>query len=111
MRFRDDYVAAGVPMLPAVKSPAQVADRVVAYSWAMVLCTLLLIPAASWIYASCAVAFGGYFLIAVHRMHRAVRRGGAYHPMKVFHLSNSYLTALFVALAVDAAIGWPAIGW
>jgi protoheme IX farnesyltransferase len=111
MRFRDDYVAAGVPMLPAVKSPTQVAGRIVAYSWAMTLCTLLLIPAASWIYAPCAVAFGGYFLVAVHRMYRDVRRGVAHRPMKVFHLSNSYLCAVFVALAVDAAIGWPALGW
>jgi protoheme IX farnesyltransferase len=111
MRFRDDYVAAGVPMLPAVKSPVQVAGRIVAYSWAMTACTLLLIPAASWIYAPCAVAFGAYFLVAVHRMYHAVRGGAPYHPMKVFHLSNTYLCAVFVALAVDAAIGWPAIGW
>ncbi len=111
MRFRDDYIAAGVPMLPAVKPPIQVAHRILAYSWAMTLCTLLLIPAASWVYAPCAVAFGGYFLVAVHRMDRAVRRGAAYRPMTIFHLSNTYLTAVFVALAVDAAIGWPAISW
>jgi protoheme IX farnesyltransferase len=44
-------------------------------------------------------------------MYRDVRRGVAHRPMKVFHLSNSYLCAVFVALAVDAAIGWPALGW
>lgn len=111
MKYRDDYVAAGVPMLPAVKEPAQVALRIVLYSWAMVACTLLLIPATSWLYAGFAVGAGGWFLVAVHRMHAAARRGNGYRPMKIFHLSNSYLCAVFVVLAVDAAIGWPALGW
>jgi heme o synthase len=31
--------------------------------------------------------------------------------MRLFHLSNTYLTGLFVAVAVDSAFGWPAFGW
>ena len=111
MRYRDDYVAAGVPMLPAVKSAADVSRRIVWYSWAMVASTLFLVPAASWLYAGFAVLLGAWFLIAVHRMHSAVVRGARYQPMTVFHLSNSYLCAVFVVLAVDAVVGWPALGW
>lgn len=111
MKYRDDYVAAGVPMLPAVKSPHQVSLRIALYSWAMVACTFLLVPATSWLYAGFAVVLGAWFLFAVHRMHAAVGKGAEYHPMKVFHLSNSYLCAVFVMLAVDSVVGWPVLGW
>ncbi len=111
MRFRDDYAAAGVPMLPVVASPRQVSRQIVVYSWAMVGWSLLLVPATSWIYAAAAVLGGGWFLTMAHRLHATVRAGRPTRPMRLFHLSNSYLTALFVAIAVDAAVGLPAFGW
>lgn len=111
MKYRDDYVAAGVPMLPAVLPAERVSARIVAYSWAMVACSLLLVPATSWLYAVIALAAGGWFLGSVHRMHSAVGRGAEYKPMAVFHLSNTYLCAVFVFIAVDAVIGWQPLGW
>ena len=105
MRFRDDYAAAGVPMLPVVAAPARVSRQILVYSWIMVLWSLLLVPATSWMYGVAAVAAGGWFLLMAHGLHRAVRRGEAARPMRLFHLSNSYLTALFVAIAVDAVLG------
>jgi protoheme IX farnesyltransferase len=54
MKFRDDYAAASVPMLPVVAAPAAVARKIVIYSWAMVAATLALAPAAGWIYAASA---------------------------------------------------------
>jgi heme o synthase len=105
MRFRDDYAAAGVPMLPVVATPRQVSVRIVAYSWVMVAWSLLLVPATSWVYAVVAVGVGGWFLVMAHRLHAAVLRGEDARPMRLFHLSNSYLTALFVAIALDAALG------
>jgi protoheme IX farnesyltransferase len=47
----------------------------------------------------------------VHRLHNVYRRGGETNPMKVFHLSNTYLCAVFVMVAVDSAIGLPVTGW
>jgi protoheme IX farnesyltransferase len=105
MRFRDDYAAAGVPMLPVVATPAEVSRRIVAYSWVMVVWSLLLLPATSWVYGLAALGAGAWFLGMAHRLHRAVRRGESAKPMRLFHLSNSYLTVLFVAVAVDAALG------
>lgn len=105
MRFRDDYAAAGVPMLPVVAEPVQVSRRIVAYSWVMVAWSLLLVPATSWVYAVSALLAGGWFLAMAHRLHTAIRDGAPAKPMRLFHLSNSYLTALFVAIAVDAALG------
>ena len=55
MRYRDDYAAAGVPMLPVVATPVQVSRRIVVYAWVMAVWSLLLVPATSWIYAVVAV--------------------------------------------------------
>jgi protoheme IX farnesyltransferase len=109
MRYRDDYAAAGVPMLPVVATPVQVSRRIVIYSWVMAAWTLLLLPATSWIYASVAVLGGAYFVIRAQLLHRAVARGAEPQPMKLFHLSNMYLCVLFVAIAVDAAVALPPV--
>jgi len=56
MRFRDDYAAAGVPMLPVVAPAAVVTRKIVFYSYAMVAATLALAPYAGWLYGCCAAA-------------------------------------------------------
>jgi protoheme IX farnesyltransferase len=111
MRYRDDYAAAGIPMLPVVASPRRVSRQIVAYSWAMVVWSALLVPATSWIYLGAAVLGGAWFLVAAHRLDAAVKRDEVVQSMRLFHLSNTYLTGLFVAVAVDSALGWPAFGW
>lgn len=110
MKYRDDYERAGVPMLPVVATPRTVSARILAYSWATVASTLLLVPVTSWIYVACAVGVGAVFLIMAQRLHSGVVNGRGVKPMKLFHLSNSYLTVLFVAIAVDAAVGLPVLG-
>nr|WP_246325964.1 heme o synthase [Actinomycetospora corticicola] len=111
MRYRDEYAAAGVPMLPVVASPQRVSRQIVLYSWAMVAWSVLLVPATSWIYLATAVVGGTWFLVAAHRLDRAVHRDEVVNSMRLFHLSNTYLTGLFVAVAVDSAFGWPVFGW
>jgi protoheme IX farnesyltransferase len=111
MRYRDGYAAAGIPMLPVVASPRRVSRQIVAYSWAMVLWSALLVPATSWIYLGAAVLGGVWFLVAAHRLDAAVKRDEVVQSMRLFHLSNTYLTGLFVAVAVDSALGWPVFGW
>ncbi len=111
MRYRDDYAAAGVPMLPVVAPERVVVRQIVIYSWAMVACSLLLIPASSWIYAAVAVPAGLAFLAIAHVLHFRVLRGVPAQPMTLFHLSNLYLTAVSVAWAVDAAVGLNVVGW
>ncbi len=106
MKFREDYQRVGVPMLPAVASPVSVARRIVVFSWLMVAWSLLLVPVTSWIYAAVATLAGGWFVLMAHRLHAAVRRGVVVNPMRLFHLSNSYLALVFVAIAVDSVLGW-----
>ncbi|NHC12178.1 heme o synthase [Motilibacter deserti] len=106
MRFRDDYAAAGVPMLPVVASDVTVARQVVAYSWAMVACSLLLWPVAGTgaVYAVAAVVLGGAFLLEAHRLLARAgsgARGAGLKPMRLFHGSISYLSLLFLAVAID----------
>jgi heme o synthase len=115
MKFREDYQRVGVPMLPAVASPLSVARRIVLFSWLMVAWSLLLVGATSWVYAVVAVLAGGWFVAMAHRLHLAVRRGHTVNPMRLFHLSNTYLSLVFVAIAVDSVLGWPPLavvsGW
>jgi protoheme IX farnesyltransferase len=49
MKFRTDYAAAKVPMLPVVAPPTVVARKILCYSYAMVAATAFLIPYAGWI--------------------------------------------------------------
>jgi protoheme IX farnesyltransferase len=111
MKFKDDYARAGVPMLPVVATKEHVSRQILIYSWVMVACTLLLVPATGWVYASFAVVFGGWFLVTAQRLHTAVRKGRENNPMTLFHLSNTYLMLVFVALAVDSALRLPVLGW
>jgi heme o synthase len=110
MKFRDDYARAGVPMLPVVTTADRVVRQIVTYSWVMVVWTLLLVPATGWVYTGFALVSGAWFLIVAHRLYAAVKRGEPGKPMKLFHMSNTYLTMVFVALAVDSALGLPVLG-
>ncbi|HSR83328.1 MAG TPA: heme o synthase [Streptosporangiaceae bacterium] len=106
IKFRDDYAAASVPMLPVVATPATVARKIVFYSYAMVGATLLLTPYAGWIYGGCAAGLGGWFLVEAHRLRGRIAAGSAPAPMRLFHLSIVYLTLLFAAVAVCALLPW-----
>ena len=79
MKFKDDYAAAHVPMLPVVERFVVVARQVVAYSWAMVAASLLLVRSAGmgWVYLAGAVLSGALFLGEAHRLLRAARAGAA----------------------------------
>jgi len=106
IRFRDDYAAARVPMLPVVAPPATVARKILQYSYAMVATTLLLIPYAGVIYGGCAVVLGGWFLREAHQLRGRIAAGTGPAPMRLFHLSIGYLTLLFAAVAVTALLPW-----
>ncbi len=107
MRYREDYEAANVPMLPLVASPTSVAWQTLGHTVAMLACTLLLIPVAGMglLYSVTAVVAGAVFTVSVVRLFQQLRSGGAVQPMRVFHLSISYLSVVFLAVAVDPFLG------
>lgn len=103
MRYREDYAAAGVPMLGVVRGRATVGLQIILYAWATVASSLLLIPAAGigWLYTVVALASGGYFIIQAHRLYGSAIRGQEGKPMQVFHGSITYLSVLSLAIAID----------
>ncbi len=115
MRFTDDYAAAGVPMAPVVQEQVTVARQIVAYSWLMVATSLVLIPVAGmgWIYVVAALASGGLFIAEAHRLLSVARKGGSekvLKPMRLFHFSITYVTLLFLGVAIDPLIHLPLPG-
>ncbi|GAB49091.1 heme o synthase [Mobilicoccus pelagius] len=117
MRFKDDYAAAGIPMLPVVAEDTGVAKQCVAYAWATVLASLALIPLApmGWIYTVVAVVTGGVFVREAHTLLGRAKDPAnttlaALRPMRLFHYSISYLTLLFVGVAVDPLVYFPLPG-
>ncbi|WP_104200735.1 heme o synthase [Cryobacterium sp. Y29] len=103
MKYRSDYLAAGVPMLAVVRGRAQVGLQVILYAWATVACSLLLIPIADMgvLYTCVALVTGGWFIYETHRLYSLAIRHEHVSPMRVFHGSIAYLTLLFVAVGVD----------
>lgn len=106
MQCKDDYAAAGVPMLPVVATPDVVIRRMIAYSWLMVAASLVLWPLAhiSVVYLIAAAVLGAYFLRETYALRGRMRTGAPPKPARVFHASISYLTLLFVAVAVAALL-------
>jgi protoheme IX farnesyltransferase len=104
MKFRNDYAAANVPMLPVVASASVVTRKIVVYSYIMVAVTLALVPYAGWLYGCCAVGLGTWFLAEAHALRGRVVAGDAPAPMRLFHRSILYLTLLFAAVAVSALL-------
>ena len=109
IRYREDYAAADVPMLPVKSGARAVARQIVAYSYVMVATSLLLWPVAGtgWLYPAAAAVLGAAFLVESHLLlSRAAASGErddvvALRPMRLFHWSNMYLSLLFVAVALD----------
>lgn len=104
VKYKEDYAAAGVPMLPVVRSTKTVVQQILIYAWAVGASTLLLIPIGNMglIYTATAVIGSAWFIIAAHKLHKEGLAGELKKPMSLFHLSNLYLTALFVAVAIDS---------
>ena len=103
MKYRDDYQAAGVPMLAVVRGRSQVGLQVILYAWATVACSLLLVPIAGMglLYLFVALVTGAWFISETHRLYGLAIRHVEVSPMRLFHGSIAYLTLLFLAVGVD----------
>jgi len=108
VRYKEDYAAAEVPMLPVVASMKRTTTEIVYYTVALVAVSFLLGPVAhmGWIYMVTAAVLGAGFLFLVTRLWGLAQDGRATgrDAMKVFGYSITYLTVLFVAMAGDVLI-------
>ncbi len=105
VRYRDDYAAANVPMLPVVASLRRTTLEILVYTIVLWAFSLLVGPVAQlgWIYAIGALLLGGFFTYDAVGLYRLARKDQAdvARAMRLFHFSITYLTALFVLMAVD----------
>jgi protoheme IX farnesyltransferase len=108
VRYRDDYQAANVPMMPVVASLRRTTLEILVYSVIMWAITVLVGPVAhlGWIYAITALVLGALFTYYAFRLFRHARndRADVAEAMRLFHFSITYLTALFVLMAVDVLV-------
>ena len=108
VRYRDDYEAAEVPMLPVVASLRRTTLEILVYSVVMWALTILVGPVAhlGWIYAVTATVLGALFTFYALRLYHHARndRADVAEAMRLFHFSITYLSALFVLMAVDVLV-------
>ena len=104
-KYRDDYRRASVPMLPSVAPMKATARQIVAYSAVLWVLTLVLAPVAGLgiVYQLTAVVSGACFMGYAVQLYRDHDERTA---MRLFHWSITYLTVLFVAMAVDQFLHW-----
>jgi heme o synthase len=100
IRYKADYAAADVPMLPVVATFDETAKRIVVYTLVLWATSLAFWPLGSmgWIYLAAALVLGGLFTgkaVVLARSHRPDQ------AMKLFKYSITYITLLFGAMAVD----------
>jgi protoheme IX farnesyltransferase len=102
LRFRDDYAAAGVPMLPVVVGERETVTQIALYAVALAGVSLMLYPLGSVgvLYLVTAIALGLGFVLASLGLFRDVGRA-----LAVFRISNVYLALLFGAVALDVLVG------
>ena len=103
IRYRDDYVAADVPMLPAVAGMRTTAVRILGYTLVVWALTILFAPVAEMgaIYLVTAVVLGAIF--AWHAVN-VLRTLSPVWAMRLFRYSISYITVLFAAMALDVLV-------
>jgi protoheme IX farnesyltransferase len=123
IRYRDDYAAADVPMLPVVESLRRTSGRILAYTLLLWALTVAFSPVAGMghVYLGAAIVLGGVFTWYAVRLLRMPDPqlslggvGGAAElevratAMRLFTWSITYITLLFGAMAVDQLLrsGW-----
>ena len=103
IRYRDDYAAAGVPMLPVVAGPRATAHRIVGYTVILVVVTVVFSPVAEMgvVYLVAALVLGAVFIALALALRADPDERRA---MRLFHYSITYLTLLFGAMVVDVLV-------
>ncbi len=101
IKYKDDYAAAGVPMLPVVKGEALTVRSMIRYAGVLWGVTLLLGPAAGmgWVYLIASTVIGAWFFAETVMLLRDRSR-----EMRVFHISTYHLAIWSAAIIVDVLV-------
>jgi len=103
IKYRDDYAAADVPMLPVVADARTTGRQIVGYTVLLWAVSLLFVPVAGmgWIYAAAALTLGAVFLYYAVRL---LQESNVRNAMRLFGWSITYVTLLFSAMALDQLV-------
>ncbi len=106
MKYRDDYAAGGLPMLPVTHGIAETTRQILLYSYLLFSVVLLYIAGGGvgWLFAVPAAGLTITWLMLAHRLRRSQTISDA---MRLFHYSTVYLALIFIIAAVDAAVATP----
>ena len=114
LRIAKDYAAAGVPMLPVVRGVAETTRQIGLYSILLVAISLVLFAVARMglIYLVAASVLGAIFLWQAYKLRRigtsaevaATPSASTPGAIALYRYSISYLSLLFLAVAVDALV-------
>ncbi|MEA2654350.1 MAG: heme o synthase [Chloroflexota bacterium] len=111
LRIRKDYAAAGVPMLPVVKGIPETTRQIGLYTVLMVAISIVLWAVARMgaIYLGAAIILGAIFLWQAYGLWRrgASEEASTAGAIRLYKYSISYLSLLFLAVAVDALVVIP----
>ncbi|MEA2023587.1 MAG: heme o synthase [Actinomycetota bacterium] len=99
IRYKDDYKAAGVPMLPGVVGIKMTADHILFHSFVTVGAALFLIPWTGWIYFAGVVVLGSWLIAGAFHL-----RSHLDTAMRYFKATNGYLGGVFLAVAIDVLV-------
>jgi heme o synthase len=101
--MKEEYAAVHVPMMPVVHGEAETRRQILLY--AVLLMALTLLPVAfgffGIVYAVCAAALGGAFVVRAYDLYRQADRSSA---LRAYLFSLLYLALLFGAMVLDARL-------
>ena len=103
LKYRDDYAAAGIPMLPVVRGIEETTRQIAGYTMVTVAVTFAmpLTGDVGRFYAVSVMILGCLFVVRALALMRTPTPQAA---IKFFAWSNVYLMLVFVAVAVDALV-------
>lgn len=103
LMIKDDYAAAGIPMLPVVRGERETAYQICLY--AILTAVIALIPVLMgelrWFYLVVALLLNGLLLMRSLRLYQTLERSWI---LSLYKYSMLYLALLFVAMAIDRAL-------
>ncbi len=104
VKYRDDYAAAHVPMLPSVETFERVAWQIIWYSVALVAVSLAFAAIAHMglIFWVVAVVAGGLYVAYAVELRR--KNGAPKAAIAMFKYSITYVTVVFGAMALDVLV-------
>ena len=99
IRYKDDYKAVGVPMLPGVVGIEMTANHILLHSFVTVGVALFLVPWTGWIYLAAVVVLGSWLIAGAFHL-----RSHLDMAMRYVKATNGYLAGVFLAIAIDVLV-------